>query len=228
MGGATCAKLYRKQWHSHWGKERHVSMAHDSWDRRFSEHGWSQDPDPSLVELCQTVPPGDAIDLGCGPGRNAIWLARHGFHVVGVDTSVVGLEQAAERAKAEGLALELVAADIFEYEVPREAFDLAVVANMHPGRDRLAALLRSATDGLKPGGHLFVVGHHLDSLGHGGPPREDLLFNEDRLREALPSGLLVERLQTLERSRSDSGSLDTSRDVMLWARKGPRPLRDDE
>ncbi len=204
-----------------------MSMAHDSWDRRFAEHRWSQEPDPSLVELCQTVPPGDAIDLGCGPGRNAVWLAHRGFHVVGVDTSVVGLEQAAERAKVEGVTLELVAADIFKYKVPLGAFDLAVVANMHPGPDRLAALLRSATDGLRQGGHLFVVGHHIDSLGHGGPPRHDLLFTEDRLRQALPAGLLVERLETLERSRSDSGSLDSSRDVLLWAKMGARPPRDD-
>ena len=203
-------------------------MADESWDNRFSKHSWSRDPDPSLVELCQTMPPGDAIDLGCGPGRNAIWLAVHGFHVTGVDSSVVGLEQAAERARAEGVSLELVAADIFEYQIPPSTFDLAVVANMHPGHERLAALLRRVSDGLKPGGHMFVVGHHIDNLGHAGPPRPDLLFTEDRLRAALPEPLLVEHLETLERSRGDSGSAEPSRDVVLWARMGRGPVDDDD
>lgn len=187
------------------------------WDRRYAEHPWTTETDPLLVELAADLVPGAAIDLGCGTGRNALWLARRGWQVTGVDASAVGLAQARERARTEGLELELVQADLLEYRPPAGRFDLAVLANIHLRPGDLDHVLARAVEAIAPGGRLFVVGHHADSHGHHGPPDLARLFTEERLAAALPSGLVVERLERRER---DSGSsLDGKPDVsvLVWA-----------
>ena len=65
-----------------------------AWDRRYAEVDWPRQPDGALVE---------PLDLGCEPGRNAIWLARRGWGVTGVDVSAVALAQAADRAREAGV-----------------------------------------------------------------------------------------------------------------------------
>lgn len=71
---------------------------------------WGSEPRPALVELCETgritvegMAPGRAIDLGCGNGRDSIFLASQGFDVIGVDFSEVAISQAREIAEAAGL-----------------------------------------------------------------------------------------------------------------------------
>ena len=101
------------------------------WDRRYGESEWPSDPDETLVELAGGLTPGRALDLGCGPGRNAIFLARRGWAVAGVDASAVGLAQAAARAAAAGVHLDLVQADVLAHKPARGRFGLVVVANLH-------------------------------------------------------------------------------------------------
>ncbi|EQD66949.1 type 11 methyltransferase, partial [mine drainage metagenome] len=96
-------------------REARVSSEH--WDQRFAERPWISHPDPLLTDVAGELAPGRAIDLGCGPGRNAIWLAERGFQVTGVDASAVGLRQARERAAAAGVHLDLVLADLRSYLV---------------------------------------------------------------------------------------------------------------
>jgi SAM-dependent methyltransferase len=66
------------------------------------------EPDPVLVKLVAALPPADAVDLGCGPGRNAAWLARHGWDSTGVDASRAGLDQAHQRATDAGVTINTV------------------------------------------------------------------------------------------------------------------------
>ncbi|HEY5120563.1 MAG TPA: class I SAM-dependent methyltransferase, partial [Acidimicrobiales bacterium] len=82
-----------------------VETIGQTWDRRYQEHGWSQVPDENLVELVTPLRAGRALDLGCGTGRNTLWLARRGWSVTGVDASRVGLDMATEQATREGLNL---------------------------------------------------------------------------------------------------------------------------
>ncbi|MHB1527587.1 MAG: class I SAM-dependent methyltransferase [Candidatus Dormibacteria bacterium] len=193
-------------------------MSSEHWDQRFAERPWISHPDPLLTEVAGELAPGRAIDLGCGPGRNAIWLAERGFQVTGVDASAVGLRQARERAAAAGVHLDLVLADLRSYLVSESTFDLAVVANLHPGPGELGELLARAVVGLVPGGHLFVVGHHLDNLGLDGPGDPELLYTVERLAAELPSGLAVDRLERVERHPGrQSGGPDAA--VLLWGRR---------
>ncbi|HUY54919.1 MAG TPA: class I SAM-dependent methyltransferase, partial [Candidatus Nanopelagicaceae bacterium] len=190
-----------------------------TWDQRFAERPWISHPDPLLTALAERLPPGLALDLGCGPGRNAIWLAQRGWRVTGIDSSQVGLGQARDRAAAAGVTLELVLADLHQYPVPDAAFDLIVVANLHPGPGGLTDILQRATDGLVPGGRLFVVGHHLDNLGLDGPGDPAFLYTVAGMAAELPEGLAVDRLERVERDPGHrSGAPDAA--VLLW---GHRP-----
>ncbi|MHB8312490.1 MAG: class I SAM-dependent methyltransferase [Candidatus Dormibacteria bacterium] len=194
-------------------------MTSATWDQRFAERPWSSQPDPLLTALADGLPPGRALDLGCGPGRNAIWLAQRGWRVSGVDSSRVGLDQARDRAAAAGVRLELVLADLHTYPVPDAAFDLVVVANLHPGPGGLTEILARAVVGLIPGGRLFVVGHHLDNLGLDGPDDPALLYTVAGLAAELPDSLAVDRLERVERDPGHrNGAPDAA--VLLW---GHRP-----
>ncbi len=187
---------------------------HESWDARYAAAPWPRDPDPALVTLVTPLAPGRALDLGCGTCRNAIWLAHHGWRVTGVDASRVGLDQGDQRASDEGVTLTTVHHDVLTFEPAAASFDLVVVANLHFKGPEQTTLFALATRALAPGGHLFVVGHHLDDLGHSGPPDPERLYTEERLRTAVPD-LLVERLERQSRGTSTDGSPLSS--VVLWA-----------
>ena len=183
-------------------------------DERYSGMDWPTQPDLPLTELAGALDPGRAIDLGCGPGRNAIWLARQGWRVTAVDASAVGLAQAKERAAREGLSLQLVQADLLSYVPAPASFDLVVVANLHLAPEQRAPFFARAVAAVAPGGHIFVIGHHLDSLGRVGPPFPERLYTEALLTELL-APLEVE-FRRHERSLGDGGSLAV--DAVAWAR----------
>lgn len=184
------------------------------WDERFASHPWPSEPDEALVELAGGLPPGRALDLGCGPGRNAIWLAERGWRVTGVDASAVGLGQARARASERGVEIECVQADLLDYEPTPAGADLVVLANVHLLPSEHRRLVDVATAALVPGGHLFVIGHHLDSLGRAGPPDPERLYTEERLREEL-SGLAVEVLE--KRVRGGAPGEPPLIDLVAWA-----------
>jgi len=192
------------------------------WDQRFAETDWPDEPDRAVVELTAAVTPGTALDLGAGPGRNAIWLAARGWQVTAVDASAVGLAQARRRAAAAGVALELVVADLFDYRPPAGHFDLVVVANLHVGAAERPRLFELASMAVAPGGHLLVVGHHLDSLGRAGPPDPDRLYTEELLVSLVPT-FVVEHVGRMVRPLD--GQPEPAVDAVLWARapEGGRP-----
>jgi 2-polyprenyl-3-methyl-5-hydroxy-6-metoxy-1,4-benzoquinol methylase len=202
------SEVEHQQQHEHHEHEHHEhevadtsttsARAQSTWDERYREQQWPAQPDAALQELVGSLAPGSALDLGCGPGRNAVWLARQGWSVTGVDASSVGLEQAAARARASGVTLQLVNADLRHYHPPEATFDLVVVANMHFDPEERSAFFGRAAAALVPGGHIFIIGHHLDSLGRAGPPFAERLYTEALLADLLPT-LTVERIQRAER-----------------------------
>ncbi|MFB7368844.1 class I SAM-dependent methyltransferase [Streptomyces sp. NPDC056222] len=118
-------------------------------------------PNARLAETVTDLPPGDALDLGCGDGGDALWLARLGWNVTAVDISAVALEQLAALARSHGLGdrVTIRRADLHE-SFPPGGFDLICAHYLHTpfGLDR-AAVLRSAALALRPGGRLLVVDH---------------------------------------------------------------------
>jgi len=184
-----------------------------AWDRRYAGERWPTEPDAMLTELAGRLQPGRALDLGCGTGRNAIWLARRGWQVTGVDASKVGLAQARAQADNSGVALELLNEDLLDFEPPAGSFDLVVVANLHFAPGEREAFFARAAVALAPGGHLFATGHHRDSLGRVGPPDPERLYTEPLFAALLP-GLEVE-VRRYERLGGDGGPPLV--DAVAWA-----------
>ena len=105
---------------------------------------------------------GTALDLGCGQGRDALLLARHGYRVTGVDASHVGVEQMVAAALERDLSVEGVVADLFDYSLD-QAYDAIVLDSIlhfeKKDRDREIGLLNRLVNHLRPGGHLFIFVH---------------------------------------------------------------------
>lgn len=116
---------------------------------------------PLLAETVSLLAPGAALDLGCGAGGDAIWLARQGWRVTAVDISTTAVERVRERARELGIA-DRVTADQHDLadSFPAGRFDLVSAQYFHtPLQLPRARVLRSAARALRPGGHLLIVDH---------------------------------------------------------------------
>ncbi|WP_329189900.1 class I SAM-dependent methyltransferase [Actinacidiphila glaucinigra] len=134
------------------------------WDARYagSDRVWSGNPNNVLVREVEGLKPGTALDLGCGEGADAVWLARQGWRVTAVDISRVALERAAGHAKAEGIAEGLI--DWQRHDLgatfPEGTYDLVSAQFLHSPNDMpRERILRAAAAAVAPGGVLLVVGH---------------------------------------------------------------------
>jgi SAM-dependent methyltransferase len=143
------------------------------WDRRYdtAEYVWHADPNRFLPELVGGLPPGRALDLACGEGRNTVWLARQGWTATGVDFSAVGIGKGERLAADHGVTVEWIVADVTAWEPAAAAFGLVIVFYVQlPAADR-AAMLAHAAHALARGGRFVMVAHDRTNLteGVGGP-----------------------------------------------------------
>jgi SAM-dependent methyltransferase len=175
-----------------------------AWDERYSgrELLWSSEPNRFLVAEAAGFAPARALDLACGEGRNAAWLAERGWHVTGVDFSRVGLGKARALTEARGVRAEWIAADLLEYRPEPAAFDLVIVFYLQvPASDR-APILRSAAGAVAPGGTFLLVVHDSANIdhGHGGPQHPAVLYTaQDVVEDLRESGLAIKRAERVKR-----------------------------
>jgi tellurite methyltransferase len=120
------------------------------WEQKHREVEYLPGPAPFLVECAPLLPRGRALDLACGLGGNALYLAEQGFSVEAFDWSVEGLRKLTAAARATGRHVAAVACDLGRFPLPRERYDLLVSIRF---LDR--ALWPSMVDALKPGGALL-------------------------------------------------------------------------
>lgn len=124
------------------------------WNARYAAGGGPRKtaPHPWLVNHLWRVRRGRALDVACGMGRDSLYLARRGFHVHGVDFSAVALQEAGRRARRLGLddRVSFVVADLTEFALPREYYDLVIGFSFW--EPRLKGALR---DAVRPGG--FII-----------------------------------------------------------------------
>jgi SAM-dependent methyltransferase len=127
--------------------------------RRHAEHG-SRRPSPQLVAEVADLPPGTALEAGCGEGANAVWLAGSGWRVTAVDISATALRRAREYAASVGAGVEgridWVVADLTVAPPVTQSFDLVTAHYVHPAGP-FDELVRSLADAVAPGGTLLVV-----------------------------------------------------------------------
>lgn len=144
-----------------------MSETVEFWERHYGAENrvWSGRVNARLAEFAASPAPGRALDLGCGEGADAIWLARRGWRVVGVDVSVTALRRAAADAAAAGVddRIALERHDLSE-SFPGGEFDLVSAQFFHcPYAWDRYQVLRRAAESVAPGGHLLIV-------DHGSPP----------------------------------------------------------
>lgn len=131
------------------------------WDRRYSdrERLWSGRPNGALVTEVAGLAPGRVLDVGCGEGADAVWLATVGWDVTALEVSGVALERAAGHARDAGVTVRWVHAELAEADLPPASFDL--VSAQYPAllRTSDAAAERALLAAVAPGGVLLLVHH---------------------------------------------------------------------
>jgi SAM-dependent methyltransferase len=157
--------------HDHEHEHEHGERCFDAaaqaaeWDATYSERGgpkWSGRPNGRLVAEVVDLAPGRALEIGCGEGADAIWLAQRGWRVTAVDISDVALCRAREAAELVGAVVEWVCGDALQTPFPARSFDL--VSMQYPAVPKAAGevAVRTLLDTVRPGGLLLAVYHDLD------------------------------------------------------------------
>jgi 2-polyprenyl-3-methyl-5-hydroxy-6-metoxy-1,4-benzoquinol methylase len=167
--------------------DHEIRFTAEYWDSRYAsaERIWSGRPNHHLVAEIADLEPGDALDVGCGEGADAVWLAERGWQVTAADISTVALERgalhAAERGVADRITWQVV--DVFTWQPPVASFDLVSAQYMHLPRPRLESFHRRLAAAVRPGGTLLVVLHHPEDMhAHGGP---DLVMTAEEIAGSL-------------------------------------------
>ena len=195
-------------------------MKREDWDARYAsvENLWAVRPNRFLVAEAGELPPGRALDLACGEGQNAIWLASLGWDVVGVDYSEVAIAKARARAERDGVEAEFVCADLVGYAPDPQAFDLVLVLYLHIPADQRRGVLERAAAAVAPGGTFVFVGHDLTNMtdGVGGPSDPQILCTPEEIAAELP-GLEIEKAERV--LRDVDGEERDAIDALVRARR---------
>lgn len=219
--------------HGHHGGDASLAIAFDQafWDERYRSAPalWSGQPNPVLVAEVAGLDAGSALDIGCGEGADACWLALRGWQVTAVDVSTVALERGAGHARELGPDVERRInwrhADLREPPTVEESFDLVSAQFMHLPDAERRPLHRRLAGLVAPGGTLLVVGHHPSDLETTvpRPPVHELYFTASEVAAMLdPDGwtILIEE-QRARTTPDPDGHPTTIHDAVLVARRRP-------
>ena len=129
------------------------------WDERYRQKNRAQEdyeaaPTELVVETAKRLAPGRALDLACGTGRNALWLAREGWGVTAVDGSAAAIEALRAQAEQQQVSVNGAVADLKDFQIAESGWDLIVIA-YYLQRD----LFERAQRGVAPGGVLIAIAH---------------------------------------------------------------------
>ncbi|MGZ3590448.1 MAG: class I SAM-dependent methyltransferase [Thermodesulfobacteriota bacterium] len=150
------------------------------WDKRFGEKEFAlgKEPNPFLKKNIHLLPRGKALDIATGEGRNAVFLAQHGFEVDAVDISKKGLRKAQELSREKGVKINTFAVDLDRFQIEKERYDL--IANFYFLKRRLIPRIKK---GLRKGGRVIFETYILDhrELGTGGPKQAKYFLKPNEL-----------------------------------------------
>lgn len=187
----------------------------ERWGQALREHGnlvSQRPPNAHLTAEVGDLPPGRALDAGCGHGSDTLWLATRGWQVTAVDFAATALSHARSTAEAMGAdvaeRVDWVEADLNTWAPERDAYDLVVCLYVHVAGS-VAEMVRRMGTGVAPGGTLLLVGHRPIDPATGAPTpaagqvqvsveeasaaldlvRWELMVAEDRLRAQAGTGV---------------------------------------
>lgn len=183
-------------------------MDRNDWNRRYAEQEllWSAEPNRFLVDEVASLPPGHALDLACGEGRNAIWLAERGWRVDAIDYSDVAIDKARRVGETRGVEVRWVRDDVESY-VSSSSYDLVIVFYLQLPWESMRGVIHRAAAGVARAGTFLLVGHDLTNLekGHGGPKSPTVLYTPDDVAGELSELRVVEAARRLRPVETDDG-----------------------
>ncbi len=152
-------------------------------------------PDENLVNYVERgwITPGRVLELGCGPGRNAIFLAQLGFEVDAIDLSTEGLDWARERASEKEVNVNFIQGNIFKLDLPLQEYDLIYDSGCfhHIPPHRRVSYLNLLNNCLKKGGHFAIT--CFDAVGMGLDMPDKDVYRERSMQGGL--GYTFERMR---------------------------------
>jgi SAM-dependent methyltransferase len=182
-------------------------LRREDWDRRYAavENLWSAKANRFLVAEVESLRPGRALDLACGEGQNAIWLASRGWRVEGVDYSGVAIVKARARAELDGVDVRFEEHDLLDYVPEPGAYDLVLLLYLHLPPEERRTVLERARAALAPGGTLVMLGHDLLNLTEGvcGPSDPSIHYTPEEITAQL-DGLEIEKAERVFRDVADA------------------------
>jgi tellurite methyltransferase len=150
------------------------------WDKRFvrKEFALGKEPNAFLKKHISLLPKGKALDMATGEGRNAVFLAQHGFDVDALDISEKGLKKARKLAREKGVKVNTLLVDLDHYQIEKDRYDL--IANFYFLKRRLIPRIRK---GLRKGGKVIFETYLLEhrTLATGGPKQAKYFLKPNEL-----------------------------------------------
>lgn len=188
------------------------------WNALYDERStiWSGEPNAQLVAEAAGLTPGTALDVGCGEGADAVWLAGRGWQVTATDISSVALDRARAHAASAGVDIAFVEVDLVSDPPAPTTYDLVSAQFFQlpePPRD---TFMRSLGEAVSPGGHLLVVGHHPDLH----KAHTDRLFGHDEITALFSPGAWHTVVsEARERTAMHHGELTDLLDAVVLLRR---------
>ncbi|MDA1076979.1 MAG: class I SAM-dependent methyltransferase, partial [Proteobacteria bacterium] len=162
-------------------------------------------PNPFVVEWCQNLAPGAALDIACGSGRNSVYLARLSFSVTAIDISEEALTLAKARSKSSNPStpIQWIQQDLDHPTLPPHQYDLIIML-----RYVNSNLIQQLPDHLKPGGLLLIEQHLQTTTPVSGPKKPNFRVAPNALKNQLPPTChLTHYQETLTKTNNSLWSL---------------------
>lgn len=168
------------------------------WNQRYNSktYVYGTEPNDFLVSMVDKLPTGKILCLAEGEGRNAVWLAEQGNDVTAIDSSDIGLQKAEQLAKARGVEITTLHADLADYDIGTQQWDAIISIFCHLPRDLRQDVHRRCITGLRDKGILLLEAYTPKQLDYktGGPPVKEMMMDMQSLSSEL-NGLEFLHLQ---------------------------------
>ncbi|WP_341952089.1 class I SAM-dependent methyltransferase [Salinibacterium sp. TMP30] len=195
------------------------------WEDRYAAKSlsWSGNPNPVLVTEATGLTPGRALDIGCGEGADALWLAQQGWQVTGVDIATNALDKARAHAEcvdpAAAARIDWQQHDVTMWAPEPRSFDLVSVQFMHLSKPIIATLFRSLAAAVAPRGTLLIVGHDASDTDEGSHNRAhlaELMYSADDVLDVIKDEMLrIEIAEPRSRHVTSAEGVEIVHDVVV-------------
>lgn len=190
------------------------------WDEKYavSHYRYGTDPNEFLAASIETYVglPSEVLVLGCGEGRNAVWLAQTGYEVTAIDASRKAIEKTTHLMNDANVLLRTFQSDFADWEPEEGRYSAVTLIYVHMPPELRKQTHAKAVRALKPGGFVFMEAYTPEQLQHetGGPKDRELLYTEDVIQSdfaELQPELLEERTIQLAEGPGHSGAAEVIR-----------------